>query len=269
MKGRGKLRFLVVGDIVGRCGIEVLRKTISEIVKQNSIDFIIVNGENSANGKGLRIKEYNEIKELGADVITMGNHIYYRKEMAEEYSKIPDLLIPANITNLKGNGNVVIEKNGKNVAVINLIGRVSMGEINSEFMTNPFEEAIKQIEQVNEKDADYIFVDFHAEATAEKIAMGYFLQDRVTCVFGTHTHVQTADEKILSTGMAYITDVGMTGPKDSVLGLKKEIAIKRFVTGEYAKYECAEDEGMLNAIIVETDDNTKKAAKITRVNIHS
>ena len=125
---------------------------------------------------------------------------------------------------------------------------------------------IEQIKILNEAKVDYIFVDFHAEATAEKIAMGYFLCDKVNCVYGTHTHVQTSDEKILDGGMAYITDVGMTGPKDSVLGLKKEIAIQRFITGEYLHYECSNNDAIFNAIEVEFDDKTKKAISIKRIN---
>lgn len=259
------MKFLIIGDIVGKSGMEKLTKEYSNLVKKNSIDFTIANGENSANGKGLRIKEYDKLIALGVDCITMGNHVYYRKEMAVKYKDLSRLLIPANITNLKGNGSVVIEKNNIKVGVINLIGRVNMGEILSENVKNPFEVATEQIDIVKKQGAKYIFVDFHAEATAEKIAMGYFLQDKVSCVYGTHTHVQTADEKILPSGMAYITDIGMTGPKDSVLGLKKEIALKRFLTGEKIKYECSTNEAFLNGIYVEIDDNTSKAVEIRRI----
>lgn len=260
------MRFLVVGDIVGKSGMNRLKKEYPILVKERNIDFTIVNGENSAAGKGLRIQEYNEIIELGVDCITMGNHVYYRKEMAEQYSKLPKLLIPANITNLTGNGSVVVEKNNIKVGVINLIGRAGMGEISAENMNNPFEAAIKEIDKVKSQGAEYIFIDFHAEATAEKIAMGYYVEDKVNCLFGTHTHVQTADDKILDSGMAYISDVGMTGPKESVIGLKKEIAVKRFVTGEYLRYECSDNDAQFNAIIVDMDENTKKATKIERIN---
>lgn len=259
------MNFLIIGDIVGKSGLDKLVEEYPKIVKEKSIDFSIVNGENSANGKGLRIQEYNKITALGVDCITMGNHIYYRKEMADQYSLLPKLLIPANITNLKGNGSLIIEKNNIKVGVINLIGSVGMSDILTENMVNPFKTALSEIEKLKHDGAKYIFVDFHAEATAEKIAMGYFLKEMVNCVFGTHTHVQTADETILDTGMAYITDVGMTGPKDSVLGLEKEIAINRFLTGEKIKYQCSKNESFLNGLFVQIDDNTSKVIKVERI----
>lgn len=259
------MNFLIIGDIVGKSGMNKVIEQYPLLVKEKNIDFTIANGENSANGKGLRQKEYDSLINLGIDCITMGNHIYYRKEMADKYITLPRLLIPANITNLKGNGNVVIEKNKIKIGVINLIGKVNMGEILSSNMKNPFEVVDEQINIVKTRGAKYVFVDFHAEATAEKIAMGYYLENKVNCLYGTHTHVQTADETILQSGMAYITDVGMTGPKNSVLGLKKEIAVKRFLTNEKIKYECSENEAFLNAIFVQIDDNTSKAVKIERI----
>lgn len=261
------MNFLIVGDVVGKTGVERLEEELSRLIKEKDIDFCIVNGENSANGKGLRKQEYDKIKACGADVITMGNHIYYRKEMASEYIKYPDLLIPANITNLNGNGNVVIQKNGKKVGVINLIGKAEMGDIIEKNSTDPFKVITEQLNEVKNKGADYIFLDFHAEATAEKIAMGYFLSGKVTCVFGTHTHVATADERILEGKTAYITDIGMTGPIDSVIGLKKEIALKRFVERTYAKYECSNNEACFNGIIVKTNDTTNNAVSIERINM--
>ena len=261
------MNFLIIGDIVGKSGVERLSIELPRLIKENNIDFCIVNGENSANGKGLREKEYKEIRACGADVITMGNHLYYRKEMASEYIKYPELLIPANITNLEGNHNVVINKKDKKIAVINLIGKAEMGEMLEKNTTNPFIEITKQIDSVNKNGADYIFVDFHAEATAEKIAMGYYLAGKVTCVFGTHTHVQTADEKILDGKTAYITDIGMTGPINSLLGLKKEVALKRFVEEKYVKYECSQNKSCLNGIIVKTDNVTNNATSIERINI--
>lgn len=260
------MRILAVGDIVGKSGVCKLEERLPDIIKKENIDFVIVNGENSANGKGLRIKEYDKILACGADAITMGNHIYYRKEMASQYINCDRLLIPANITNLTGHGSILVEKNNHKFGVINLIGKVGINEIAPDASRNPFEVAKEEVEKLKKTGADYIFVDFHAEATAEKIAMGYFLENDVNLVFGTHTHVQTSDEEILDSGMAYITDVGMTGPRGSVLGLKKEVALKRFVTGQYAKYECSENQAIFNAIIVDYDDATKKALKITRIN---
>ena len=257
------MKFLIVGDIVGRPGLERLKKELNK--RKNSVDFIIVNGENSASGRGLRKKEYDEIMSYGADVITMGNHMFYRKEMASEYKNLPRLIIPANLTNLDGNKYILVEKNGIKVGVINLLGTFAMGEMIEKNLTNPFKIVDEIISKLKSMRADYIFVDFHAEATAEKIAMGYYLANKVNAVYGTHTHVQTADEKILSTGMAYITDVGMTGPKDSVLGLKKDIAIGRFTTNQWLHYECSTNDAMFNAIEIEFDDNSKKAISINRI----
>lgn len=257
------MKFLIVGDVVGRAGLDRLK---IELEKRKNIDFCIVNGENSASGRGIRKKEYDEIINYGADIITMGNHMFYRKEMASEYAKLKRLAIPANLTNLVGNKNVIVEKNGIKVGVINLLGTFAMGDMIEKNLDNPFKVVIEQIDELKQNNVDYIFVDFHAEATAEKIAMGQYLKDKVNCVFGTHTHIQTADEQILDTGMAYITDVGMTGPKESVLGLKKEIALERFTTGNFIHYECSSNEASFNAIEVEFNDNDKKAISIKRIN---
>ncbi len=260
------MKFLVIGDVVGSSGMNAIKENVPTIIQQENVDFVIINGENATGGRGLKERELYELYKVGADVVTMGNHIYYRKEAKILYKNEERLLIPANVTNLDGKGMVVVEKKGVKVGVINLIGKVHMGEINNEYITDPFKEAKKQVGILKQQNVDYIFVDFHAEATAEKIAMGNYLKEDVTCVYGTHTHVQTADEKILDTGMAYITDVGMTGPDDSVLGLKTEIAVARFVTGEKIKYECSDNPATLHGIIVETDDITKKAIKIERYN---
>ena len=261
------MKFLVIGDVVGRSGVEAIKKNVPTIIAKENIDFVIINGENATGGRGLKEKELYELYDVGADVVTMGNHIYYRKEAKILYKNEERLLIPSNVTNLEGKGTVIVNKNGKKVGVLNIIGKVHMGEINNEYITDPFKEARKQVDMFKENNVDYIFVDFHAEATAEKIAMGNYLKNDVTCVYGTHTHVQTADEQIMDNKMAYITDVGMTGPDNSVLGLKTEIAVARFVTGEKIKYECSDNKATLHSIIVETDDNTKNATKITRYNI--
>lgn len=256
------MNFLIIADIVGKSGMDKLKETYPIIVKNSNIDFTIVNGENSANGKGIRMQEYNDIISLGVDVITMGNHIYYRKEMADEYIKLDKLILPANVTNLKFNKIFTTTKNNKTISVINLLGKVGLNEITQNNVTCPFD---KSIELISNLKSDYIFVDFHAEATAEKIALGYHLDGKVTCVYGTHTHVQTSDETILPNNTAYITDVGMTGPKDSVIGLEKSVALTRFASHNIAKYVCSQNESMLNAIIVKTDDTTSKVISITRV----
>ncbi|MEG2310705.1 MAG: TIGR00282 family metallophosphoesterase [Clostridia bacterium] len=260
------MNFLIIGDVVGRTGLNKLKEKLALTIKDENIDICIVNGENSANGKGLRKQEYMEILSYGADVITMGNHVYYRKEMANEYIKLPRLVIPANILNLNGNGYVLIDKNSVKVAVIQLIGSINMGELFENKVASPFKTVLEEIKKVKSLGADYIFVDFHAEVTSEKMAMGYFLSDKVDCMYGTHTHVQTSDEKIVNNKMAYITDVGMTGPKDSVLGLKKEIAIKRFLNNENIKYECCQNESSFCGIIVKSDDEEKRIISIKRIN---
>lgn len=261
------MRFLIIGDVVGKRGMDMLKKHIPAIRKEENIDFCIINGENATGGRGLKEKEMKEIYKVGADVITMGNHLYYRKEAAALYKTEKRLVIPANVTNLEGNGYYIVEKCGKKVAVINLLGKVYLYEINGDFIADPFKVIKEVVKEVKEKGAEYIFLDFHAEATAEKKAMGEYLKKDITCMYGTHTHVQTADEEVMDTGMAYITDVGMTGPKQSVIGLRTDIALQRFLTGEKVKYECSDAPGMLNGIIVETDDSTNKATSIKRVYI--
>lgn len=262
------MNFLIIGDVVGRSGMNVIKNNIRNIVEKENIDYIIINGENATGGRGLKEKEFDELKDYGADVITMGNHIYYRKEAVELYINEPTLLIPANVNNLSGHGICVTEKNGKRIAVINLIGKINMGEVNQDNISDPFKEATKQIEIAKNMNSDYIFIDFHSETTAEKRAMAYYLENKITCLFGTHTHVQTSDEEIFEgSSLAYITDVGMTGPKHSVLGLKKEIAVERFLTGTKIKYECSENAGVFRSIIVKTDDTTNRAISIKRYNV--
>lgn len=258
------MKFLIVGDIVGESGIKVFKKNLKNIISTENIDFIIVNGENATQGRGIKEKELNLILEENVDVITMGNHLYYRKEAKALYKSIPNLLIPENIIDLEGKGHIIIQKNNKKIAVINLIGKVYMGDNTDKRIAPPFEVIRKTLDEIKKEKVDYIFIDFHAEATAEKIAMANYLKNDITCLFGTHTHVQTADEKIFDTGMAYITDVGMTGPTDSVLGLKTDIAIGRFVTGEKIGYECSNSAGEMHYIIVETDDKNNKCVSIKR-----
>lgn len=260
------MKFLIVGDVVGTPGVNSVTENVPQIIKKENIDFVIINGENATGGRGIKERELNKLYSAGADIVTMGNHIYYRKEAKVLYKNEKRLLIPSNVTNLEGKGSAIVDKNGFKIGVLNLIGKVHLGEINNDYITNPFTEAMDRINEFKKENTDYIFVDFHAEATAEKLAMGNYLKDYATCVYGTHTHVQTADEQLMD-GMAYITDVGMTGPNNSVLGLKTEIAVKRFVTGEKIKYECSENEATLHSIIVETDDKTKKAISIKRYNV--
>lgn len=253
------MRILAIGDIVGLSGVKKVKEVLPILRKEKNIDFVIINAENAADGMGLTEKIYNDLMNLKADVITMGNHTWAKKEIF----KIIDeerLIRPANYSkNNPGKGYGIYECKGKKIAVMNLIGRASMNVLSE----NPFI-VVKEIVNKVKEQVDMIFIDFHAEATAEKIAMGYYLDGTVTGIFGTHTHVQTADEKILRNGTAYITDIGMTGPNHSVIGMNIDASIKRFETSLPEKYKVADDEATLNGCIFETDENNK-VIKIERV----
>ncbi len=228
------MKILALGDIVGENGLKKAKEVIPSLKKEKNIDFIIVNGENVAGGMGITENLYKEILQMGADVVTMGNHTWGKKDI---FNFIDDaqLIRPANYPKgVVGKGYTIRECKGKKIAVINLIGRTDMNVLSE----NPFIKINEILEEINKK-ADIIIVDFHAEATAEKIAMGYYLDGRVNIVFGTHTHVQTADEQILEKGTAYITDIGMTGPKKSVIGMDVNVSIKRFETTLPEKYKLA------------------------------
>ena len=254
------MNILAVGDIVGNSGIKELQKTLPIIKEKYNIDFCIVNGENAAEGMGITEKNFNDILKAGADCITMGNHTWGKKEIFN-FIDHPKLLRPANYPEgVCGKGYNIFKCKEKNIAVINAMGRA---EINVQ-TENPFLEVNKIIEKIKNK-VDMIFLDFHAEATAEKQAMAYFLDGKITALFGTHTHVQTADEKISDKGTGYISDIGMTGPKNSILGMDPDAALKRFLTSLPEKYKIATGETMLNACIFKVDDNTNKVTEITRI----
>lgn len=256
------MRILAVGDIVGENGLKKLRNELPKIKKEQNIDFVIVNGENVAGGMGITHKLFNQIIEVGADVVTLGNHTWSKKDI---FNFIDDekLLRPANYPgNVPGKGYKIYNCNNKKIAVISLLGRTNMGIL----AENPFLEADRILNTIKNQ-VDIIIVDFHAEASAEKIAMKYYLDGRVNIIFGTHTHVQTADEEITEKGTSYITDIGMTGPKNSVIGMDKQASIKRFVTTLPEKYRLAEGECKLNSCLFELDDETCRNCKITRINL--
>ena len=256
------MRVLAVGDLIGNAGIQKLKKEIGKLRETEKIDFVIVNGENSAEGMGITQKNFDDILSCNVNCITMGNHTWGKKDIFK-FIDHPKLLRPANYPKgVVGKGYGIYECKGKKIAVINLIGRVDINVLSE----NPFIIAKEIINKI-QKEVDMIFVDFHAEATAEKIAMGNFLDDKVTAVFGTHTHVQTADEKILPNGTGYITDIGMTGPKNSVIGMDIKVSIKRFETTLPERYKIAEGESMLNAVIFDIDDESNKVKSIKRINI--
>lgn len=254
------MRILVIGDLVGECGVKKLKDQLQKIKEQESIDFTIVNAENSAGGMGITTKIYNELVEMGVDVITMGNHTWGKKDIFSFIGNA-NILRPANYSEkVPGHGYGIYTCKNKKICVMNIIGRTDMNVLSE----NPFLKANQIIEEVQGK-ADIIILDFHAEATAEKIAMGYYLDGKVTAVFGTHTHVQTADEKVLENGTAYITDIGMTGPKKSVIGMDIGVSLKRFETTLPEKYKLAEGSCMLNGCIIEINDETCRAERIFRI----
>lgn len=252
------MKILAVGDLVGECGLNILKQTLPKIRKEKNIDFVIVNAENVASGMGITSKDFNELLKLKVDVITMGNHTWAKKDIFT-FIDNPKLLRPANYSKgVVGKGTNIYECKNKKIAVMNLIGRTDMHVLSE----NPFTVAQELLDEVK---ADIKIIDFHAEATAEKIAMKYFIDGTATVLFGTHTHVQTADETILEKGTGYITDIGMTGPKKSVIGMDVSASLKRFETTLPEKYKLADGNCMLNGCIFEINDESCRVEKITRV----
>lgn len=256
------MKILAIGDIVGENGLNKLKELLPNLKQREKIDFVIANGENVAGGMGITEKLFRQMIYAGVDVVTLGNHTWAKKDI---FNFIDDekILRPANYPkNIQGKGYNIYNYKNKKIAVINLIGRTNMGILSE----NPFLEADKILEQIKKK-TDIIIVDFHAEATAEKIALAHYLDGRVNIIFGTHTHVQTADEIILTNGTAYITDIGMTGPCDSVIGMDKKVSIKRFVTTLPEKYKIAEGECRFNSCLFFINDDNCRTEKITRINM--
>ena len=244
------MRIMMVGDVVGKCGRRVLLKYTKKLKLEKNIDIVIVNGENAAGGKGLTKPVLSELYGAGADIVTSGNHIWDKKEIFEFIDMEPFLLRPGNYpNNAPGKGYCIFPFKAQNVAAVNLSGRVFF-----ECLDDPFQKIDEFLDEIK-KETNIIILDFHAEATSEKIAMGYYLDGRVSAVFGTHTQVQTADERIFPKNTAYITDVGMTGPRDSILGVKKEIIIEKFLTARPAHFDVAEGKGIYSAVVADIDEN--------------
>ena len=255
------MRILFIGDIVGRPGRELLRKGLRRLVDHLGVEFVIANVENAAAGFGVTKDIGDAIKELGVDVMTSGNHIWDKKEAIDYIPTEPRLLRPANYpAGVPGRGSYVAQSgDGRAVGVINAMGRVFMLNID-----DPFQVVLREIDAIRAK-TRIIIVDFHAEATSEKIAMGWHLDGKVTLVVGTHTHVQTADERILPNGTAYLTDAGMTGPHDSIIGMEREPALARFLNGMPSRFEPATGNPRLNGVVIDADDKTGRALGIRRV----
>jgi metallophosphoesterase (TIGR00282 family) len=257
------VRILFIGDIVGRPGRELVKRGLGAIVEHEAIDFVIANAENAAAGFGVTREIGDHLLEWGVDVMTSGNHIWDKKEALDYIGTEPRLLRPANYpAGVPGNGSYLARtRGGETIGVINIMGRVFMLNID-----DPFAVVVREIEAMRQRTRT-IFVDFHAEATSEKIAMGWYLDGRVSAVIGTHTHVQTADERILPKGTAYLTDVGMTGPHDSIIGVEIEPSLGRFLNALPAKFETATANPRLHAVIVETDAQTGRATEIERLSL--
>lgn len=254
------MNILVVGDIVGRPGRRAIKELLIEIQKEYAVDFTIANGENAAGGRGINHEVMDVLLSSGIDVLTMGNHVWDNKEIFEFIKDQPRLIRPCNYPiGTPGQGFHIYEAHSLRVAVINASGRVFMNSLDCPFRL--LDEILVEIDGL----WDLCLVDFHAEATSEKLALAYYLDGRVTAVLGTHTHIQTADERILPEGTAYITDLGMTGPIHSILGMNKDMVIQKFLTQRPIRLEVARGAIQLQGVLLEIDENSKKTVKIMRI----
>ena len=257
-----EIKVICVGDVVGSVGCEFLRKKLAEFKRENNIDVCIVNGENSAVGNGMLPNSCNHIFTSGADLITGGNHSLKRREIFDYLDQNENVIRPANYGDgVWGKGYGIIDKGAYRVGVINLMGRVWL-----EGHDDPFDTAEKIIAELK-KETKIIFVDFHAEATAEKKALGYFLDGKVSAVFGTHTHIQTSDAQIMAGGTGYITDLGMTGPEESVLGVKKEIIIEKFRKGFTTMFETADTPPFMQGCVFTVDRDGGKTVAVEAITV--
>jgi 2',3'-cyclic-nucleotide 2'-phosphodiesterase len=259
------LKVLFIGDIIGEPGRKMVRQQMRGLRDMHRPDLVIANGENSAGGFGITSEIADELFFLGIDVLTSGNHVWDKKEIEPYLAKQDRLIRPANYPEGNpGYGSVIIStENAGKAAVLNLEGRVFMSNL-----TDPFRVAEQEIEKLN-RETPIVIIDFHAEATSEKIALAWHLDGKASAVIGTHTHVQTADERVLPGGTAFITDAGMTGPTDSVIGVKKEQAIARFLTQTPHRFEIPKGPVHLCAVIIDVDDRTGKAKSIERIHLKS
>jgi metallophosphoesterase (TIGR00282 family) len=249
------VKLLFVGDVVGGIGRRTLAALLPQIRDAHQPDFVVVNGENSAGGVGITKKTARELLELGADAITLGNHAYRHREVYELLDREERIVRPANYPKgSPGRGQTVVERGGMRLGVVNLSGTVALQAARS-----PFAEADAALAELRGR-TDAILVDMHAEATSEKVAMGWHLDGRVTACVGTHTHVPTADARVLPGGTAYVTDVGMTGPRGGVIGVKRELALERFLTMTNVRFETADDDPWLNGLLVEADGEGRATA---------
>jgi len=254
------VNILFIGDVVGRPGRRILSRTLAELMDEVEAHLVVVNVENAAGGNGMSREIHDQLVGKGVDVLTSGNHVWDRKEFIKEIEECERMLRPANYApGVPGRGWIVVETEAGPAAVINLAGRVYMPPVDCPFRT------VDQVLDQLDPDVRVIVVDFHAEATSEKEAMGYYLEGRASAVIGTHTHVPTADAKILPQGTAYLTDVGMTGPTHSVIGVKVEPVLERFLSGMPRRFDVATGALELNAVHVKCDPQTGRATAITSI----
>ncbi len=260
-----KINILCIGDIVGRPGRRIIAEKLKTLVKEKQIDCVIANAENAAGGSGLTSQIYDKLLQSGVNLVTLGDHTYRKREIIPVLEKSDSIVRPVNMSDKAAGKNYAIYKTSKgpSIGVVALIGRLYMKPADC-----PYSAADRIIPQLQQK-ADIIVVDFHAEATSEKIAMGYHLDGRASICFGTHTHVMTADEKIMQNGLAYITDIGMTGPHDSILGRGVENVLKSFRTQMPFPFEIASRDIKMNGILVTVDSNTRKAEHIQRISVNA
>ena len=259
------MKLLFIGDICGKPGRELIRRGLAGLVAHHRADFVIANVENAAAGFGITPDLAEDLAGYGIAVMTTGNHVWDKKEIYPYFAQQPRLLRPANFpAGAPGKGSVVAHtRDGIAIGVINVMGRIFMTPLD-----DPFTSVLREIEAVK-REASIVFVDFHAEATSEKVAMGWHLDGRVTAIVGTHTHVQTADERVLPRGTAYITDVGFTGPHDSVIGVERQAALGRFLSAMPQRFETATENPRLNGVVITCDPATGRASAIERVNVSS
>jgi len=257
------LQLLFLGDIVGKPGRELIRKGLSSLIEHYNVDLVVANAENAAAGRGITREIGDSLLSWGVDVMTSGNHIWAQRETADYIGAEARLLRPANFpAGVPGNGSYLARTTrGRPVGVINVMGRIFMQNID-----DPFTRVMEELDALGGR-TRVVLVDFHAEATSEKVAMGWYLDSKVTAVIGTHTHVQTADEQILPGGTAYITDAGMTGPHDGVIGVEKSAVIDKFLRGMPVRMEPATGNPRLNGILIAADEATGKATSIRRLSL--
>ena len=254
------MKILMVGDVFGEPGRAAVKKLLPKLRQQHAIDLVVVNVENAAAGFGVTPQIAREVLDQGADVMTSGNHIWDKKEIVEYITKENLLLRPANFpAGTPGVGHVTVKAGPHRVAVVNLMGRVFMSAIDC-----PFRKADEILSEVT-RETRIVLVDMHAEATSESVAMGWYLDGRVSAVVGTHRHVQTADERVLPGGTAYITDLGMTGPIDSVIGVDKDLILQRFLTQMPVRFEAAKGPAALHGVVITVDPETGRASDIVRI----